>query len=102
MSESGYYPAGAEYDPRAPWNQVEPKPKKVEVTVSITLSKTVEVEVTDYTAEENIDEENNHNIIYDFSECNLEQAVRDQILLPNDTEEFNSWTEDDFAVNLEE
>ena len=43
MSESGYYPAGAEYDPRAPWNQVEPKPKKVEVTVSITLSKTVEV-----------------------------------------------------------
>ena len=102
MSESGYYPAGAEYDPRAPWNQVEPKPKKVEVTVSITLSKTVEVEVTDYIAEEDIDEENNHNIIYDFSECNLEQAVRDQILLPNDTEEFNSWTEDDFAVNLEE
>lgn len=96
------YPAGAEYDPKAPWNQVEPKPKKVEVTVSITLSKTVEVEVTDYTAEEDIDEENNHNIIYDFSECNLEQAVRDQILLPNDTEEFNSWTEDDFAVNLEE
>lgn len=88
--------------PDAPWNQVELKPKKVEVTVSITLSKTVEVEVTDYTAEEDIDEENNHNIIYDFSECNLEQAVRDQILLPNDTEEFNSWTEDDFAVNLEE
>ena len=102
MSESGYYPAGAEYDPRAPWNQVDPEPRKIEVTVSITLSKTVEVEVTDYTAEEDIDEENNHNIIYDFSECNLEQAVRDQILLPNDTEEFNSWTEDDFAVNLEE
>ena len=102
MIESGYYPAGAEYDPKAPWNQVEPKSKKVEVTVSITLSKTVEVEVTDYTAEEDIDEENNHNIIYDFSECNLEQAVRNQILLPNDIEEFNSWTEDDFAVNLEE
>ena len=95
------YPIGSDI-PDAPWNQVEPKSKKVEVTVSITLSKTVEVEVTDYTAEEDIDEENNHNIIYDFSECNLEQAVRDQILLPNDTEEFNSWTEDDFAVNLEE
>lgn len=95
------YPIGSD-TPDAPWNQVEPKPKKVEVTVSITLSKTVEVEVTDYTAEEDIDEENNHNIIYDFSECNLEQAVRNQILLPNDTEEFNSWTEDDFAVNLEE
>lgn len=95
------YPISSD-TPDAPWNQIEPKPKKVEVTVSITLSKTVEVEVTDYTAEEDIDEENNHNIIYDFSECNLEQAVRDQILLPNDTEEFNSWTEDDFAVNLEE
>lgn len=23
MSESGYYPAGAENDPRAPWNEVE-------------------------------------------------------------------------------
>jgi hypothetical protein len=24
MSESGYYPPGAENDPRAPWNQVDP------------------------------------------------------------------------------
>lgn len=24
MYESGYYPAGAEYDPRAPWNEREP------------------------------------------------------------------------------
>jgi hypothetical protein len=24
MRESGYYPPGAEFDPRAPWNQVEP------------------------------------------------------------------------------
>ena len=95
------YPIGSD-TPDAPWNQIDPEPRKIEVTVSITLSKTVEVEVTDYTAEEDIDEENNHNIIYDFSECNLEQAVRNQILLPNDTEEFNSWTEDDFAVNLEE
>ena len=23
MSESGYYPAGTEHDPRAPWNAVE-------------------------------------------------------------------------------
>lgn len=25
--ESGYYPAGAEHDPSAPWNQVDPEPK---------------------------------------------------------------------------
>ena len=43
MIESGYYPPGAEHDPNAPWNQVDPEPRKVEVTVSITLSKTVEV-----------------------------------------------------------
>lgn len=24
MYESGYYPAGAEFDPRAPWNQEDP------------------------------------------------------------------------------
>lgn len=23
MRESGYYPPGAEFDPRAPWNQIE-------------------------------------------------------------------------------
>ncbi len=25
MRESGFYPPGAEFDPRAPWNQVEPE-----------------------------------------------------------------------------
>ena len=78
------------------------KPQKIEVTVSITLSKTVEVKVKDYTAKEKIDEEGNHGISYDYSECNLEQAVRDQITLPNSIEEFNDWTEDDLAVELED
>ena len=95
-------PIGAEYDPNAPWNQEDSKPKKIEVTVSITLSKTVEIEVNDYTAEEEIDEDGNHNVYYDYSECNLERAVRDQIPLPTDESRFNDWVEDDFAVNLEE
>lgn len=88
------YPAGAEYDPNAPWNQVDPEPKKIEVTVSITLSKTVEVEVTDYIVKEDSDEDGNRIINYDFSKCDLKQAVRDQITLPND----NDWVEDDFEV----
>ncbi len=25
MRESGFYPPGAEFDPRAPWNQIEPE-----------------------------------------------------------------------------
>lgn len=87
------YPIGAD-TPDAPWNQVDPEPKKIEVTVSITLSKTVEVEVTDYIVKEDSDEDGNRIISYDFSKCDLKQAVRDQITLPND----NDWVEDDFEV----
>lgn len=101
MSKSDYYPANTYNNPEAPWNEKVNKPKKVEVTVSITLSKTVEVEVDDYTAEEDFDEDGYQGITYDFSECNLEQTVRDQITLPNSIEEFNDWNEDDFAVKLE-
>lgn len=95
------YPMGAD-TPDAPWNQVDPEPREIEVTVSITLSKTVKVEVTDYTAEEDYDEEGYYGINYDYSKCNLEKAVRDQVTLPNSVGEFNDWIEDDFAVNLEE
>lgn len=95
-------PIGADNDPNAPWNQEDPKPRTIEVTVSITLSKTVRIKVDDYIAEEYSDEDGYHGISYDYSECNLEQAVRDQITLPNNVEEFNDWIEDDFAVNLEE
>ena len=95
------YPMGAD-TPDAPWNQVEPEPRKIKVTVSITLSKTVEVEVTDYTAEKDYDEDGYNGINYNYSECDLEQAVRDQVTLPNSVGEFNDWVEDDFEVNLEE
>ena len=95
------YPIGSD-TPNAPWNQVDPEPRKIEVTVSITLSKTVEVEVSDYTAEEDYDEDGYNGINYDYSKCDLKQAVRDQVTLPNSTEEFKDWIEDDFAVNLEE
>lgn len=95
-------PIGADNDPNAPWNQEDPKPRTIEVTVSITLSKTVRIKVDDYIAEEYSDEDGYHGVSYDYSECNLEQAVRDQITLPNNVGEFNDWIEDDFAVNLEE
>ena len=69
--------------------------------MSITLSKTVEVKVKDYTAKEKIDEKGNHNVSYDYSKCDLKQAVIDQIPLPTDIGKFDDWNEDDFAVNLE-
>ena len=95
------YPMGAD-TPNAPWNKIKQKQKQIKVTVSITLSKTVEVEVTDYIAEEDSDEDGYHGISYDYSECDLKQAVRDQVTLPNSVREFNDWVEDDFEVNLEE
>ena len=97
MNESDYYPTGTYNNPNAPWNEVAKKPQKVEVTVSITLSKTVEIEVDDYTTEE-INEDGIYNTIYNFDNCDLEQAVRNQIDLPSKV--FDNWSEDDFVVNL--
>ena len=89
MKESGYYPAGAEFDPRAPWNEIELPPKEVEVTVSVTISKTMKVPVGDYI----IDEEGEA----DFSNCDLKKAVEENIKLPN----TEGWILDDFTVLME-
>lgn len=81
MIESGCYPPGAEFDPRAPWNQVDLPEKEIEVTISVTLSKTVKVSVNDYTVEEDTDEDGRY-LSYDYSDCDLHKAVEDQIYLP--------------------
>ena len=108
MAESGYYPAGAEHDPNAPWNQEDIPEREVEVTVSVTLSKTLKIEVSDYT----VDSENN----VDYSDCNLREAVENQIILPQEAykyvnpytfnkhetiEDLSNWDVDDFEVILE-
>lgn len=84
------YPPGAVNDPNAPYNQRDPEPIEIEVTISMTLSKTVKIYVDDYTQD---------GSDIDFSECNLSQAVDDQITLPN--EEVEGWNVDDFEVVLE-
>ena len=89
MKESGYYPAGAEFDPRAPWNEVELPPKDVEVTISAIVSKTMKVPVMVYI----IDEEGEA----DFSNCDLKKAVEENIKLPN----TEGWILDDFTVLME-
>ena len=89
MKESGYYPAGAEFDPRAPWNEVELPPKEIEVTISAIVSKTMKVPVRDYT----IDEEGE----IDFSNCDLKKAVEENIRLPN----TKGWDLDNFEVVME-
>ena len=80
MAESGYYPAGAEHDPNAPWNQEDIPEREVEVTVSVTLSKTLKIKVSDYT----VDSEGN----VDYSDCNLREAVENQIILPQEAYKY--------------
>lgn len=72
------YPVGADTD-YAPWNE---KSIKVDVSVCLSMSKSVEVEVPS-----------------DFTDYDLKEAVRNQIPLPS--EEFCDWDEDDFEVILE-
>ena len=48
MLESGYFPAGAEFDPSAPYNQSDPEEKDFKVTCSQSLSKTVTVTTGNY------------------------------------------------------
>ncbi len=43
MIESGYYPPGAEFDPSAPYNQVDPPEIDIDVTVRETLVKDTSV-----------------------------------------------------------
>lgn len=85
--ESGYYPPGAEFDPNAPYNQVDYPEREIEVTISVTLSKTVKVMVDDYQVEEDTDEDGRY-LSYDYSECDLHKAVEDQITLPQDLAVF--------------
>ena len=86
MKESGNYPPGAKYNPKAPWNQTNPEPVKVEVTISQSLSRSTTITVTDYTATKYDDieyEEDGYinrieGIDYDFSDSDLKGAYEEQ------------------------
>ena len=76
------YPLGAKYDPRAPYNQKEPKLVKKRVLVSVTLSKSLELEVP-----ENFDR-------VDLCEAFNDSPEYDQLKTLWD----NHWSEDDFEI----
>ena len=117
MYDNYNYPAGADNE-SAPWNQVDPPEREVEVTISITLSKTVKIKVTDYEIiNSGIDEDGEYFEDIDYSKCNLKKAVEEKVYLPQDAEivlrdlctakseeladDFSGWTVDDFDVVLE-
>lgn len=105
------YPMGADTED-APWNQADNPEREIEVTVSVTLSKTVKIKVSDYEiTDSGKDEDGEYFEDIDYSKCDLKRAVEEQITLPQDAYkyvkgEFNNdqrndlegWDVDDFEV----
>lgn len=80
------YPMGADTKD-APWNQVDNPEREIEVTVSVTLSKTVKIKVSDYTiTDSGKDEDGDYFEDVDYSDYDLKGAVEEQITLPQ-----NAW-----------
>ena len=107
------YPCGTD-GPNAPWNQVDNPEREIEVTVSVTLSKTVKIKVSDYEiTDSGKDEDGEYFEDIDYSNCDLKGAVEEQIVLPQSAhmyvksnpkvhEDLSNWYVDDLEVNLEE
>lgn len=88
------YPMGSDTSD-APWNQEDLPEREIEVTVSVTLSKTMKVMVDDYREEE---DEDGRPLGCDFSNCDLCKAVEEQIVLPQNLAKF---TENMFKYDLD-
>jgi len=98
----------------APWNQEDNPEKEIEVTVSVTLSKTVKVRVSNYEiTDSGMDEDGEYFEDVDYSNCDLKGAVEEQIVLPqkawdyiapktkrevNAIFDLKDWNVDDFEV----
>lgn len=106
------YPCGTD-GPNAPWNQVDNPEREIEVTVSVTLSKTVKIKVSDYEiTDSGKDEDGEYFEDIDYSNCDLKGAVEEQIVLPQSAhmyvksnpkvhEDLSNWYVDDLEVLLD-
>lgn len=74
MKESGYYPEGAEFDPKALWNEKKDVMVTKDIDVTITIKKRIKIKLPEYYV----------NSIKDTPYSVLQNAVREQILLPQD------------------
>ena len=107
------YPCGTD-GPNAPWNQADNPEREIEVTVSVTLSKTVKIKVSDYEINDSgKDEDGEYFEDIDYSNCDLKGAVEEQVILPQSAhmyvkgnskvqEDLSNWYVDDLEINLEE
>ena len=106
------YPMGADTKD-APWNQVDNPKREIDVTVSVTLSKTVKIKVSDYEiTDSGRDEDGEYFEDIDYSNCDLKGAVEEQIVLPQSAhmyvksnpkvrEDLSNWCVDDLEVILD-
>lgn len=109
------YPIGAD-NKSAPWNEKENSEREIEVTISVTLSKTTKIKVSDYEiTNSGKDEDGEYFEEIDYSNCDLEEAVKEQITLPQDgylyvrgdhedgklIEDLSGWNVDDFEILLD-
>ena len=106
------YPMGADTKD-APWNQVDNPEREIDVTVSVTLSKTVKIKVSDYEiTDSGKDEDGEYFEDIDYSNCDLKSAVEEQIVLPQSAhmyvksnpkvrEDLSNWCVDDLEVILD-
>lgn len=106
------YPCGTD-GPNAPWNQADNPEREIEVTVSVTLSKTVKIKVSDYEiTDSGKDEDGEYFEDIDYSNCDLKGAVEEQIVLPQSAhmyvkgnskvqEDLSNWYVDDLEVLLD-
>ena len=106
------YPCGTD-GPNAPWNQVDNPEREIDVTVSVTLSKTVKIKVSDYEiTDSGKDEDGEYFEDIDCSNCDLKSAVEEQIVLPQSAhiyvksnpkvhEDLSNWCVDDLEVILD-
>ncbi len=81
MIESGYYPPGAEFDPRAPWNEQEVPERQFDVCISQTLSKSTRVTTNDYVPEVDQDEDGVYESA-DTSDTDWKEAYKNEHLTP--------------------
>ena len=56
MRESGYYPPGAEFDPNAPYNQVDPPEQEYTIEATFDLRRTDELWSSNYDEFDNLND----------------------------------------------
>ena len=111
---SNYPPMSQSEWDNAPWNQVDNPEREIEATVSVTLSKTVKIKVSDYEIiDSGKDEDGEYFDDIDYSNCDLKGAVEKQIVLPQKAwnyivpktkkdvkaiSDLKGWNVDDFEI----